>query len=111
LMVEVETSGSPFKCARSIIFTCRIHLVVFATAAFVHGALDFFPGLACALLDTTDQFNFLALGELQVVFGELRKFLFQLALGNVPVSFGGKSTHIILRLVVFIFLPCDSAWL
>jgi hypothetical protein len=74
-------------------FTRNIHLV-FATAAFIHGAFDFFPDLAGAFLDAANQFIFLAPDELQVVIGELREFLFQLALGNVPVSFGGKSTHI-----------------
>jgi hypothetical protein len=83
---------------------------MFATAAFVHGAFDFFPGLAGALLDAADQFIFLAFDELQVVIGELREFLFQLALGNVPVSFGGESAHMIFVFVsCFLFLLRDSA--
>jgi len=68
---------------------------MFTTAAFIHGAFNFFPGLTGAFLDAANQFILLALDELQVVIGELRKFLFQLSLGDVPVSFGGKSAHII----------------
>ena len=72
----------------------RIHLA-FTSAAFVHGAFDFFLGLAGAFLDAPDQFVFLALDELEVVIRKLREFLFQLALGNVPVSFDSESAHII----------------
>jgi hypothetical protein len=75
-----------------------------ATAAFVHGTFDFFLCAASAFLNASNQFIFFALDELQIVIRQLRKFLFQLALGNVPVSFGGKSAHIIL---VFLFLPRD----
>jgi len=70
----------------------RIHLV-FATAAFVHNTVNFFSVPSGALLDAADQFILLALGELQVVIRKLCEFLFQLALGNVPVSFGGESAH------------------
>jgi hypothetical protein len=59
----------------------------------MHSALDFIPVLTRAFLDAANQFVFLALGELQIVIGEVRKFLFQLAFGDVPVSFGGKSAH------------------
>jgi hypothetical protein len=81
----------------------RIHLV-FATAAFVHGAFDFFLGLAGAFLDAANQFVFFALDKLEVVIRKLCEFLFQLALGNVPVTFDGQSAHIIFCL----FLPRDS---
>jgi hypothetical protein len=70
----------------------RIHLV-FATAAFVHGAFNFFPGLPGALLDATNQFVFLSFNKLAIVICKLREFLLQLALGNVPVSFRCKSAH------------------
>jgi hypothetical protein len=62
--------------------------------------LFFFPGLASAFLDATDQLFLLALGKSQIVIGELRKFLFQLAPGNVPVSFDCESAHIILNLIL-----------
>jgi hypothetical protein len=68
---------------------------MFAAAAFIHGVFDFRLRLAGAFLDAPDQFIFLAFDELQVVIGKLREFLFQLALGDVPVSFGGESAHMI----------------
>jgi hypothetical protein len=80
----------------------------FAAATFIHCVLDCFPSLTGAFLDAANQFVFLAFDELQVVIGELREFLFQLALGNVPVSFGGERAHIIF-LSAFLFLPRDSA--
>jgi len=80
-------------------FTHSIHLV-FAPAAFVHGTFNFFLGLAGAFLDATNQFIFLSFNKLEVVICKLRKFLFQLALGNVPVSFDGESAHI------FLFVGC-----
>jgi hypothetical protein len=83
----------------------RIHLVM-AAAAFVQGALNFFPGLAGALLDAANQFILLALDELHFVIRKLRKSLFQLALGDVPVPFGCEQAHKILRLVM-LFLPRD----
>jgi hypothetical protein len=70
----------------------RIHLV-FATAAFVHNTVNFFPVPPCALLDAADQLVLLALGELQFVIRKLREFLFQFAFGDVPVSFGCESAH------------------
>jgi hypothetical protein len=82
-------------------FIHSIHLV-FATAAFVHGAFNFFSGLTGAFLDAAYQFVFFAFDELQVVIGELCKFLFQLALGNVPVSFGGEHAHIIFVFAFFV---------
>jgi hypothetical protein len=75
---------------------------MFAAAAFVHGSFNFFFGLAGAFLNAANQFIFLALGELQVVISELCQFLFQLALGNVPVSFGGECAHILLMCLVVI---------
>jgi hypothetical protein len=75
-------------------------------AAFTDRLFNFFPRLAGAFLNATDQFVFLAFGELQIVIRKLRKFLFQLALGNVPVSFGCKSAHIIL---VVMFLHASGA--
>ena len=81
-----DTSGLSFERARLMIFTRGVHLLA-ATAAFIHGAFNFFLGLAGALLDASNQFILLALDELQIVIGELRKFLFQPALGDVPVPF------------------------
>jgi hypothetical protein len=74
---------------------------VYATAAFVHGSFDFFPGLPGVFLDAANQFIFLAFDELQIVIREPCKLLFQLALGNVPVSFGGKNAHTIWLFISF----------
>ena len=79
----------------------RIHLV-FATAAFVHGAFDFFLGAASPFLYAANQFIFFAIDELQIVIRKPREFLFQFALGNVPVSFGGESAHMILSCCVIL---------
>jgi len=74
---------------------------VYATAAFVHGSFDFFPGLSGAFLYAANQFIFLAFDELQIVIREPCKFLFQPAFGNVPVSFGGKNGHTIWLFISF----------
>jgi hypothetical protein len=68
---------------------------MFAAEAFVDRLFNLLLGLTGAFLNATNQFIFFALGELQIVIGELREFLFQLALGNVPVSFGSKYAHIL----------------
>lgn len=98
------TPGSPFECASLIVdfFTRVIHHLVMAAAIFVHGALNFFPGLASPFLDAANQFILLSLDELQLVIRKLRKPLFQLALGNVPISFGSEQTHKILRSIVLL---------
>ena len=107
LVVGEGTPGSPFECTRLMgcFFARRIHLVM-AAAAFVHGALNFVPGLAGAFLDAANQFILLAFDELHFVIRKLRKFLFQLALGNIPISFGCERAHTILYLVV-LFSPRD----
>lgn len=107
------TPGSPFECASLIgdFFTRGILHLVMAAATFVHGALNFFPGLAGPLLDAANQFILLALDELQLVIRKLRKPLFQLALGNVPISFGCEQTHahiIVISRSVVLLPPFDS---
>jgi hypothetical protein len=67
---------------------------MFAVATFTEGLGNFFVVLTGAFLDATDQFIFLAPDELQIIIRELGEFLFQLALGNVPVSFEDKCAHI-----------------
>jgi len=59
-----------------------------ATTTFVRGVLDVFSGQAGAFLDAPHQFILHAFDELQVVMRKPRKFLFQPALGDVPVSLG-----------------------
>jgi hypothetical protein len=73
---------------------------MFAATVFTQGLLFFSTGLAGAFLDAADQLFLLALGKSRIVIDELRNFLFQLALGNVPVSFDCESTHIVLNLIL-----------
>ena len=61
-----------------------------------------FPGFAGALLNSADQFVRLAFDELEIVIRELRPFLFQFALGDVPVAFDFECCHI--RLFCFGYL-------
>ena len=62
-------------------------------ATFVNDVLDFILVLTSAFLDAADQFVFLAIHKLQVVVRELREFLFQPALGDVPVAFHFQCVH------------------
>ena len=62
-------------------------------AGFLHGLFDRFAGFARALLDPTDQFVLFACGVLEIIICELGPFLFQLALGDVPVAFDFECGH------------------
>jgi len=64
-----------------------------ALVALLHGFLDFVLGLAGALLDAADKFILLAFNILKVVVREFRKLLFELALGDIPISFCLKIIH------------------
>jgi hypothetical protein len=69
---------------------------LFATATgagFLERFFDRFAGFARALLDPADQFILLAFGVLEIIIRELRPFLFQLALGDVPVAFDFEFVH------------------
>jgi len=55
-----------------------------AGAGFLERLFNSFAGFARALLDTAQQFFPFAFGVLEVVIRELRPFLFELALGDVP---------------------------
>jgi len=68
-----------------------------ATLAFINFVLemlDFSPGVAGAPLDAAGQFLLLAIEKLQFIVRELRDFLFQFSLGDVPSAFGYKRAHI-----------------
>ena len=52
------------------------------------GAFDISPISAPPLLDAADEFVHLTLDESQVVMRHPGPSLFELALGNIPVSFG-----------------------
>ena len=60
---------------------------------FVLEMLDFSPGLAATLLYAAKQLILLAIEELQFVIRQARNFLFQFALGDIPVSFGCERAH------------------
>jgi hypothetical protein len=69
---------------------------LFATAGgagFIEGLFDRFAGFPGALLDPSDQFLGLAFGEMEIVIRELGPFLFELALGDVPVAFDFEGSH------------------
>jgi hypothetical protein len=57
------------------------------------------------LLDETNQFTLLYFRELQVVVGELRKFLLHLAPGKVPSSLDFKNVHKLSWLISVFQLP------
>jgi len=60
---------------------------------FLDGLFDRFTGFAGSLLNLTEQFFALALAELEIVIRKLGPFLFQLALGNVPIAFDFEFVH------------------
>jgi len=76
-------------------------------AAFTNNLFHVFLGLSGAFLDVASQLLLLAFPELQVVIGELRKFLFQFAPGNVPASLDFNSIH--KSIAVEIPFPCLTA--
>jgi hypothetical protein len=80
-------------------------------AAFLDGRLNPVPGLAGALLDAPDQFVGFALRKFEVVIRKLPKFLFQFAFGDIPVSFDGERTHMLVCFSVGLFSPPLSVWL
>ena len=98
LVAGKEAPGLPLECGRFMVcwLVAFIWYLVPATGTFVRSAFNFIFGLAGALLDAANQFILLALGELQIVIRKLCEFLFQFALGNVPVSFGDESAHMTL---------------
>jgi len=62
-------------------------------AGFFNGFFNSFTGFARALLNPANQFVLLAFGVLEIVIREFGPFLFQLALGDVPVAFDFKCGH------------------
>lgn len=91
---QLKSSSSPFEYAGFIeCYDPCIQSVAAPGATFVNDAFDFFLGLAGAFLDASDQLVLLAVHELQIVVRQLRKFLFQLAFGDVPVAFHFQCVH------------------
>lgn len=64
-----------------------------AAAAFISGVSVYFLGPPMPFLNAANQFVLLALNELLFIIRQPRKFLFQPASGNVPVSFDGQDAH------------------
>src|SRR5450756_261288 len=62
-------------------------------AKFLQRFFDGFAGFAGALLYPADQFILLAVRVAEVVVRELGPFLFELALGDVPVAFDFECVH------------------
>jgi hypothetical protein len=60
---------------------------------FLDRLFDRFTGFARALLNPANKFSLLAFGVLEIVIRELGPFLFQLALGDVPVAFDFECSH------------------
>ena len=55
---------------------------------------DHFPRFAGDLLNSANQFFLLAFGVTKIIIRELGPFLFQLALGDVPVAFDFECVHV-----------------
>src|SRR5664279_4976379 len=62
-------------------------------AGFLEHLLDRLAGFPGALLNPANKFFLLAFGVLEIVIRELGPFLFQLALGDVPVAFDFECSH------------------
>jgi hypothetical protein len=77
------------------------HLLAAAGGAgFLERLLDRFAGFPGALLNPANQFFLLAFDVLEIVIRELGPFLFQLALGDVPVAFDFECSHNSLRFLI-----------
>src|SRR5664279_2514498 len=72
-------------------------------AGFLEHLLDRLAGFPAALLNPANQFFLLAFGVLEIVIRELGPFLFQLALGDVPVSFNFEFVHNNSFCILFLF--------
>jgi len=64
-----------------------------------------FTGLAGELLNPADQFFLLACSVTEIIIRELRPFLFQFALRDVPVAFDFECGHIIRWFWFCVFPP------
>ena len=62
-------------------------------AGFLDRFFDRFTGFARTLLNPAQQFFLFAFDELQIAIRELGPFLFQFALGDVPVAFDFECSH------------------
>src|ERR1017187_3887472 len=77
-------------------------------AGFLEGLLDRFAGFPGTLLNPADKLFLLAFGVLEIVIRELGPLLFQLALGDVPVTFSFEFVHNICFVFCVLFLFAAS---
>jgi hypothetical protein len=75
---------------------------VFLDCVFNHST-----GFAGELLNPTDQFFLLAFSVAEIIVRELRPFLFQLALRDIPVAFDFKCGHLI-KFLFFVIRQYDG---
>ena len=78
-------------------------LAMASGGVFLDRAFDHFTGFAGDLLNPANQLFLLALSVLEVIIRELRPFLFQLALGDIPVAFNFECRHIVCLFWLFMF--------
>ena len=89
-------SAAPTLDVDSLLQPARATAILIAAAGgagFLDGLFDRFPGFAGAFLNPAKQFFLFAFDELQIAIRELGPFLFQLALGDVPVAFDFECSH------------------
>jgi hypothetical protein len=60
---------------------------------FLDGVFNHFPGFAGKLLNPAHQLFLFAFGVAEIIVRELGPFLFELALGDVPVAFDFECRH------------------
>src|ERR1017187_6389872 len=89
LAARALTSGGLKQSARA---GCGLGAAAGGAGFFEH-LFDRFAGFARALLNAANQFVLLAFGVLEIRIRELGPFLFQLALGDVPVAFYFECGH------------------
>jgi hypothetical protein len=75
------------------------HLLPIAVGEeFFDSLFDSFTGFACAFLNPANDFFLFAFGVLKIVIRQLGPFLFELALGDIPVAFDFERCHNLLVL-------------
>jgi hypothetical protein len=84
--LAVDSLSQPARAVDSLFATA-------GGAGFLDGLFDRFTGFAGTLLNPANQFFLLAFDVLEIVIRELGPFLFQLALGDVPVAFDFECSH------------------
>ena len=100
--VYIKAKGMPCRVGCTV---CEVVWFINISTAvdkeFLDGLLDHLAGFAGALLDVADDFIRSTFGKLEVVIRELGPFLFELALGDVPIAFDFKCCHDCVFAVMF----------